>query len=94
MTTLHIEHANSDFSVWREAFSRFAPTRRDAGVQAESVMQPVDDRQYVVVDLDFAGASEAETFLRFLRAQVWSSAQASPALAGQVRAGVLQSVAV
>lgn len=94
MTTLHIEHAISDFSLWREAFSRFAAARRGAGVQAERVTQPLDDPQYIVIDLDFACASEAEAFLRFLRAQVWSSPQASPALAGEVRARVLEPVAV
>lgn len=94
MTTLHIEHAISDLSLWRGAFSRFAAARRAAGVQAERVTQPLDDSQYVVIDLDFACTSEAEAFLRFLRAHVWSSPQASPALAGEVRARVLEPVAV
>ena len=96
MTTLHIEHAISDLSLWREAFSKVAAARRDAGVQAERVTQPLDDPQYVVIDLDFACASEAEAFLHFLRAQVWSSSspQASPALVGEVHARVLEPVAV
>jgi hypothetical protein len=94
MTTLHIEHAISDFSLWREAFARFAAARRDAGVQAERVTQPIDDPQYVVIDLDFASASEAEAFLGFLPKQVWDSPQASPALAGEVRARVLEAAAV
>lgn len=93
MTTLHIEHAISDLSLWREAFSRFAAARRDAGVQAERVTQPLDDPHYVVIDLDFTSAPAAEAFLRFLRAQVWSSPQASPALAGEVRALVLEPAA-
>jgi len=94
MTTLHIEHAISDLSLWREAFARFAAARMDAGVQAERVMQPLDDPQYIVIDLDFASTPEAEAFLGFLRAKVWSSPQASPALTGEVRARVLEPVAV
>lgn len=98
MSTLHIEHAINDLSLWREAFSKFAAARRAAGVQAERVTQPLDDPQYVVIDLDldldFACASEAEAFLRLLRAQVWSSPQASPALAGEVSARLLEPVAV
>lgn len=94
MTTLHIEHAINDLSLWREAFARFTAARRAAGVQAERVTQPLDDPHYIVIDLDFDGASQAEAFLAFLRAQVWSSQQASPALAGGVIARILEPVAV
>ena len=54
MTTLHIEHPITDLATWRAAFDRFADRRRQGGVSAERVQQPVDDDHYVVVDLDFA----------------------------------------
>ena len=83
MVTLHIEHAITDYPTWRGAFDRFAPARRDAGVLAARVSQPLDDPSYIVVDLDFATVGEAESFRRFLEERVWSDAERSPALAGQ-----------
>lgn len=90
MTTLHIEHEISDFRVWEGAFARFAGARAQAGVRAERVLRPVDNERYVVVDLDFDDAGAAAAFLTFLRSAVWSSREASPALAGEVRATVLE----
>jgi len=34
MATLHIEHAITDLGTWLEAFARFEPARRDAGVRS------------------------------------------------------------
>lgn len=89
MTTLHIEHAITDYATWRTAFDRFADARRSAGVSAHRVKRPVDDDHYVVVDLDFPTAEQAQAFLTFLRSTVWSSADNAPALAGEPQASVL-----
>ena len=43
MTTLHIEHAISDFGTWDAAFQRFADVRRQFGVRGQRVQQPIDD---------------------------------------------------
>jgi len=43
LTTLHIEHAITDLGTWLEAFARFEPARRNAGVRSEAIHQPVDD---------------------------------------------------
>jgi hypothetical protein len=90
MPTLHIEHAISDFEVWKAAFDRFAPARAGAGVLRHRVSRPVDDPRYVVVDLDFTTADEAHRFLAFLQANVWSSPAAAPALAGTPQTRILQ----
>jgi len=90
MATLHIEHPISDFATWKAAFDRFADMRRQSGVLAERIQQPVDDSRYVVVDLDFAGTAEAERFLTFLRERVWSSPDSSPALAGTPQTRILE----
>ena len=94
MTTLRIEHAISDFTVWQEAFGRFAAAREQAGVHAARVARSVDDERYVFIDLDFADADHAEAFLGFLRANVWSSPATSPALAGDIRTSVLEPAEV
>jgi hypothetical protein len=92
MTTLHIEHPIHDFAMWKAAFDGLADARDRAGVLSARVAQPVDDAHYVVVDLDFADAERATAFLGFLRANVWSTPERSPALAGAITTRILQPV--
>ncbi|MEP7025799.1 MAG: hypothetical protein ABJB47_18755, partial [Actinomycetota bacterium] len=90
MATLHIEHAITDFDTWQAAFGRLAAARQQAGVRGQRIQRPVDDPQYVVVDLDFDTADEAAGLLSFLRSSVWTSPGASPALVGLPRASILE----
>lgn len=90
MATLHIEHAITDFGTWKAAFDRFSDARAQAGVRSHRVQQPIDDPHYVLIDLEFATTSEAQAFLAFLRARVWSSSEGSPALVGEPRATILE----
>ena len=92
MTTLHIEHAISDFERWLTAFERFADARAQAGVSAHRVQRPVDDSNYVVIDLDFDTVEDAQRFLGFLQTRVWSSPENAPALVGAPQTKILQSV--
>jgi hypothetical protein len=92
MATLHIEHPITDLATWLEAFGRFAHARKNAGVKAQRVHQPVDDERYICVELDFDTAEEAVGFKRFLETKVWSSPDASPGLGGAPRARVLRPV--
>lgn len=92
MSTLHIEHAITDLAVWRAAFDRFAERRRQGGVSAERIQQPVDDDHYVLVDLDFPTRAQAEEFLGLLESTVWASPESSPALAGTPRTRILRTV--
>lgn len=92
MSTLHIEHEISDFTTWRNAFDRFAAVRAQSGVLAERVQRPADDENYVVLQLDFAEARQATSFLRFLEQNVWSTPANSPALVGSPSARVLETV--
>jgi hypothetical protein len=92
MATLHIEHPVTDFDTWKAAFDRFATQREKAGVRGHRILRPVDDGQYVVVDLDFQTPAAAEQFLDFLRTKVWTSAQSAPALAGTPQTKILELV--
>jgi len=92
MSTLHIEHPISDYPTWKAAFDRFASAREQAGVRAHRIRRPVDDEQYVVIDLDFDDAARAARFLAFLREAVWAVPANSPALAGTPDARVLRDV--
>jgi len=90
VSTLHIEHAVTDFETWNTAFARFAEFRKQSGVRHQRVQRPVDDPNYVVIDLDFDTTSEAESFLGFLRANVWSSSDNAPALIGTPQTKILE----
>ena len=92
MATLHIEHPITDMSTWRAAFDRFADARERAGVIAHRIQQPVDDPNYVVIDLNFPDVDSAERFLTFLKTNVWASPTSSPALVGTPDAKVLEPV--
>jgi hypothetical protein len=92
MATLHIEHAIVDFELWKVAFDRFAEKRKQSGVLRHRIQQPIDDPRYVVIDLDFGTADEAERFLAFLHEKVWPSQDNAPALAGRPQTRILESV--
>jgi hypothetical protein len=60
MFSFSIEHAITDFATWKTAFDRFADARKQAGVVADRIRRPVDDRQYLVVELDFETKDSTE----------------------------------
>jgi hypothetical protein len=92
MATLHIEHAITDFDIWKGAFDRFADMRQQSGVRHHRIQRPIEDPRYVVIDLDFGTTGEAQTFLDFLQTRVWSSADNAPALAGTPQTRILDMV--
>lgn len=89
MATLRIEHAIYDYESWREAFDSFAEARTNAGVRSFAIRQPMDDPKYLMLDLEFATAGQAEAFASFLHEHVWSSPASSPALAGAAQTRIL-----
>jgi hypothetical protein len=91
MATLRIEHPITDFGTWRTAFGRFDGARADGGVLAARIYRPIDDDTYVLVDLDFATADQAQQFEQFLRTRVWPTPDAAPALAGTPVTRILRS---
>jgi hypothetical protein len=93
MTTLHIEHAITDFATWKNAFDRAEPYRVEGGVLSHEIRQPADDPAYVVIDLEFADAEAARRFLDFLENRIWASSESSPALAGKPSTSILERVA-
>jgi hypothetical protein len=94
MPTLLIEHSISDFDTWHDAFARFAARRKEGGVVRERIMQPVDDPQYVLIDLEFATLEAARRFQQFLETHVWSTPANSPALVGSPRARIAEEAPV
>jgi hypothetical protein len=92
MTTLRIEHAITDYQLWKKAFDGFAEARARAGVRSCAIRLPVDDRNYLMLDLEFDTAGAAETFAEFLAQHVWSSPTTSPGLAGAPQTRILNLV--
>ncbi len=70
MHVLRIEHPVPEFDAWKEAFDSDPVHRERAGVRSYRILRPIDDRKYVMIDLEFDGSSEAETFLAALR-ELW-----------------------
>lgn len=91
MPTLHIEHPVTDFASWKVAFDGLADVRTKAGVRHHHIRRPVDDPDYIVIDLDFDTVREAEIFLEFLQGKVWASRQSSPALNGTPQTRILET---
>ena len=92
MTTLRIEHAITDYQLWRKAFDGFAEARAQAGVRSFAIRLPVDDPQYLMLDLEFDSPGQARTFADFLMRHVWSSRASSPGLAGPPQTRILDLV--
>jgi hypothetical protein len=61
-------------------------------VRGYRILQPTDDRNYVMIDLEFDRASEAEAFLTFLQRDVWSSRDAAPGLIGDPQTRIVETV--
>jgi hypothetical protein len=89
MATLRIEHAIHDYESWQQAFDSFATARTNAGVRSFAIRQPMNDPKYLMLDLEFATAGQAEAFASFLHEHVWSSPSSSPALAGAAQTRIL-----
>jgi hypothetical protein len=94
MTTLRIEHAITDYDVWKQAFDRFAPARANAGVRGCAIRLPADDPKFLTLDLEFDTASGARAFAAFLEHNVWSSPTSAPALAGKPRTRILDPMPI
>ena len=91
MPILQIEHAISDFEVWKRAFDADPVRREKSGVRRYRVFRPVDDPRYVKIDLEFDSTREAEAFRGALQ-QLWGSGRAAPALAGSPQTRIFEEV--
>ena len=64
---LRIEHAVADYDAWKEAFDSDPVGREQGDVRAYRILRPIDDRQFVMIDLEFDDSNAAEAFLARLR---------------------------
>ncbi|HEX8998214.1 MAG TPA: hypothetical protein VF812_19480 [Ktedonobacterales bacterium] len=70
MYILRIEHRVPDFTQWKQAFDSDPVDRKRSGVLRYRILRATDDPNYVMIDLEFSTAHEAEALLAAMR-QVW-----------------------
>lgn len=74
MYVLRIEHSISDYEGWKRAFDADPVGREKSGVRRHHVLRPVNDEKYVMIDLEFDTAAQAEALLAAMRV-VWGRVQ-------------------
>jgi hypothetical protein len=77
--------------MWKAAFDRDPIDRRRLGVRRHRIYRPLDDPKYIVGELEFETAAEAEACRSALH-DLWNSPQAAPALSGAPRVRIVEPV--
>ncbi len=67
MVILRIEHSVPNFDGWKQAFDSDPAGRKKSGVRRYQVLRPIDDPNFVMIDLEFDTASQAEALLAAMR---------------------------
>lgn len=67
MPILQIEHGVRDYDAWKRAFDSDPVGREQGGVRRYRILRPTDDPSYVLIELEFDGAGEAEAFREALQ---------------------------
>ena len=70
MFIVQIEHPVPNFDAWKQAFDSDPVGRERSGVRRYQVLRPIDNPNYVMIDLEFDSSSEVEAFLAAMR-EVW-----------------------
>ncbi len=91
MTIVHIEHPIRDFDNWKKAFENDPVGRERSGVRSYQILRPIDDPNYVMIDLDFDSSKAAEAFLAAMR-EVWQSPVAASVLTGSPQTLIVEVV--
>ena len=84
MTILHIEHPVPDYNGWKKAFDSDPVGRKKSGVRRYRILRPINDPNYVMIDLEFDNPGQAEALLAAMRA-VWSRVEGTIMTNPQVR---------
>ena len=67
MYILRIEHPIFNFEDWKKAFDSNPVIREKSGMRCYRILRPIDDPNYVMIDLEFDTTKEAEAHLATLR---------------------------
>ncbi|HTE31104.1 MAG TPA: hypothetical protein VK666_12070 [Chryseolinea sp.] len=81
---LQIEHKVPNFDGWKKAFESDPINRKKSGVRNYQIFRPVDDPNYVIVDLVFDNLKQAEDTLVELR-KLWTTVEGKIMMNPQTR---------
>lgn len=84
MFQLHIEHPVPDYDNWKKAFESDPVNRKKMGVRNFRILRPVDNLNYVIIDLEFETVQNAEALLNAMR-EVWKKVEGKIMMDPQVR---------
>ena len=84
MTVLQIEHAVPNFEGWKKAFESDPIDRRKAGVRRYRILRPVDNPNYVIIDLEFDNLKQTEEALATLQ-NLWGKVEGKVMMNAQTR---------
>jgi hypothetical protein len=90
MPTLQIEHVVRDYDAWKATFDSDPVGREQGGVTSYRIFRPLDDPNYVIVDLEFDTSTEADAFRLALR-ELWQRVEAE-GLVSDSRERILDTV--
>ena len=82
MTILRMEHPIHDFASWKAAFDSDPIGRERSGVRRYQIYRPIDDPNYVMIDLEFDDAKAAEKMAAALQ-QLWQRVTAEGLIGSQ-----------
>ena len=81
---LQIEHKVPNFEGWKKAFDSDPVNRKKSGVRNYKIFQPVNDPNYVIIDLEFDNLKEAGDTLAALR-KLWIDVEGKVMMNPQTR---------
>lgn len=84
MYLLRIEHSVPDFDGWKKAFDNDPVDRAKSGVRRYRILRALDNPNYIMIDLEFDTASQAEALLAALR-RVWGRVEGKVMMNPQAR---------
>ena len=92
MAIVQIEHPISSFEAWKAAFDSDPAFREESGVRRYRIVRPVDDPNFVSVDLEFDDVPRAEAFRGALET-LWQTPRAMALFdGGAPRARIVENV--
>jgi hypothetical protein len=84
MYILRIEHPVPDFDGWKKAFDSDPVGREKSGVRRYQILRPIDNPNFVMIDLEFDTVRQAEALLAAMRV-VWGRVEGTIMMNPQAR---------
>ena len=84
MYMLRIEHPVPNYDGWKQAFDSDPVGREKSGVRRYQILRPIDNPNFVMIDLEFDTVGQAEALLAAMRA-VWGRVEGTIMMNPQAR---------